>query len=143
MASDPNKPGSAGARAERFPDVPQQRAALFGRSAARYAPVPQHNDTAAGTRQALEEDNDRMVEELSRKVSALKSATITIHDEVSDHNRMLNAMSDDFDRTGNLMTGTLGRLDNLLRTGGSSVHMCTLILFVVAVFLVLWWLISK
>jgi hypothetical protein len=33
-----------------------------------------------------------MMAELERKVSALKSATQGIHDEVSDHNRMLDGM---------------------------------------------------
>ena len=46
----------------------------------------------AAMRSALEEDNDRMVSDLERKVAALKGATQSIHDEVSEQNRMLGGM---------------------------------------------------
>jgi hypothetical protein len=49
----------------------------------------------------------------------------------------------DFDRTSSLLSGTLSRLDGLLRGGGGQTHMCYLIMFVVAVFLALWWFITK
>ena len=76
--------------AERLPpDVPKQRAALFGRSA--FAATTQRDDTN-GARDALEEDNDRLVADLERKVAALKNATQSIHDEVSDQNRLLSGM---------------------------------------------------
>lgn len=208
-------------------------------------------------RSALEEDNDRMVAELERKVAALKGATQSIHDEVSEQNRMLGGMvracgrvggrgsgagacgavrrravtslgpaaewlrcgrrprasrgrrwlepagvyparnlraaarhstgalaergargaergapaaaawqrsplllpathspltppptppalqSDDFDRTGGLLGGTLQRLDGLVKAAGGSPHMCRLILLVVLVFLLLYWLLGK
>ena len=41
------------------------------------------------------------------------------------------------------MGGALRQLDGLLRGGGSQRHMCVLIVFVVAVFLVLWRLIQR
>jgi hypothetical protein len=37
------------------------------------------------------------------------------------------------------MTGALGRLDGLLRGGGTQGHMCYIILFMLTVFLVIWW----
>lgn len=49
----------------------------------------------------------------------------------------------DFDRTGSLMTGTLARLDGLVRNAGGSSHMCRLVLFVVALFLALWFLVGR
>lgn len=54
-----------------------------------------------------------------------------------------SVQGEDFDRTGSLMSGTLRRLDGLLRGGGGQSHMCYLICFVVAIFLLLWWLVSK
>ncbi len=75
--------------AERLPpDVPKQRAALFGRSA--FAATTQRDEN--GAKDALEEDNDRLVADLERKVAALKNATQSIHDEVSDQNRLLSGM---------------------------------------------------
>jgi hypothetical protein len=138
------------------------------------------------------------------QVAALKGATQSIHDEVSEQNRMLGGMvraalehhgtawgqgylwneheeiapahlacvdatitfplahsslishalcplrpacvspqSDDFERTGGLMGGTLKRLEGLTRYAGGSSHMCSLIGFVVFAFVVLYWLMGK
>ena len=130
---------------------------------------------------ALEEDNDRLTDELQAKVTALRFASQSIHDEVSEHNRMLSGMvraragarvarpparrrlplrapaasrppssppfplrsqSTDFDRTGSLLSGTLQRLDGLLRQGRQG-HMCYMIAFALTVFLLLWFVMSK
>ena len=50
--------------------------------------------------------------------------------------------SADFDRTGNLLTGTLARLDGLLRQGRQG-HMCYMVFFALTVFLLLWFVMSK
>ena len=44
------------------------------------------------TRGALEEDNERLTGELEQKVAALNAATRSIHDELREHNRMLDGM---------------------------------------------------
>ena len=114
--------GVGGARAERLPASMQQ---------------------ARGAAAALEEDNERLASELERKVAALRHATQGIHDEVSEHNRMLGGMSTDFDRAGSLMGGALQRLDGLLRGGGTQGHLCSLALFMAAVCLLLYWLVLR
>lgn len=53
------------------------------------------------------------------------------------------AQSEDFDRTGGLMGGTLARLDGLVKSAGGSGHVCKLIGFVVVVFLLLYWLLAR
>ena len=50
--------------------------------------------------------------------------------------------STDFDRTGSLLSGTLQRLDGLLRQGRQG-HMCYMIFFALTVFLLLWFVMSK
>jgi len=75
---------------------------------------------SAAVRSALEEDSERMVSELERKVAALKGATQSIHDEVSEHNRMLAGMGDDFQRTGGMMSGAMQRLDGLIKYTGEA-----------------------
>ena len=45
---------------------------------------------------------------------------------------------DDFDRTGGVMSGTLRKLEGLVRTGGAGSPFCKLVLGVVVVFLILW-----
>jgi hypothetical protein len=49
----------------------------------------------------------------------------------------------DFDKTGALMSGTMKRLEGLVKYGGGSSHMCKLILFVIALFFGLWLLVGK
>lgn len=81
-----------------------------------------------------------MIQELEGKVSALKLATQTIHDEVRADNTMLGRMGDDFSRADTLMGATLSRLDTLLRYTGGNSNTCLLMLFVVFVLVVLWYL---
>jgi hypothetical protein len=109
--------GIGGARAERLPASMQQ---------------------ARGAAAALEEDNERLASELERKVAALRHATQGIHVEVGEHNRMLGGMGSDFERTGQLMAGALGRLDGLLRGGGTQGHLCYLALFMTGIFVLMW-----
>ena len=91
----------------------------------------------------LEEDNNALTADLERKVNALKHASIAIHDEVSDHNRMLGGMSADFDRTAGLMSTALQRVEGLLRGAGGQGHMCYIVGFTLGVFLLIWWLMGK
>jgi hypothetical protein len=56
---------------------------------------------------------------------------------------MLAGMGADFERTGGLMAGTLSRLDGLVRAAGGSPHMCRLVLFIVALFLGLYFLLRR
>jgi len=85
---------AAGARAERLPEAPaSHRAALFG-AAPRAGAGAGSGGGGGGSAMAaaLEEDNDRLTADLEAKVAALKFATQAIHDEVSEHNRMLSGM---------------------------------------------------
>jgi len=42
--------------------------------------------------QALEEDNNSLTDDLQQKVSALRYASQTIHDEVAEQNKLLSGM---------------------------------------------------
>ncbi|KAJ1833240.1 hypothetical protein LPJ63_002918 [Coemansia sp. RSA 2711] len=74
--------------------------------------------TSAGRNEAfeLEEQNDRQLEGLSAKVSALHSVSINIHDEVNVQNRLLDNSSQTFDRFGNLFDRTRHQLTHTLAT---------------------------
>lgn len=41
------------------------------------------------------------------------------------------------------MSGTLKKLDGLIKYAGGSSHMCAIIVFVIGVFFVLWWLMGS
>ncbi len=55
----------------------------------------------------------------------------------------LSRQSADFERTGSLLTGTVARLDGLVRAAGGSPHMCRLVAFIVALFVGLWFVLRK
>ena len=87
-AQNPQNMSRTGARAEHLPEV-SHRSSLFGSSlGARSEGVA----ASSSMQQALEEDNNRLTDELSQKVSALRFASQSIHDEVSEQNRMLSGM---------------------------------------------------
>eukprot|EP00127_Corallochytrium_limacisporum_P001052 Clim_evm15s35 gene=Clim_evmTU15s35 len=88
----------------------------------------------------MESENDNMVNQLTGKLTALKSLTINIGDEVRSQNRMLDGMGDDFFGAGALLKSTMGRLDRLIGSQGGS-HMCVLVLFVLFVFFIIYMMI--
>ncbi|CAB4004823.1 BET1 homolog [Paramuricea clavata] len=99
-------------------------------------------DTGYGAPQQkhmLEEENDRMVDDLSNKVQALKSLTIDIGNEVRTQNKMLKGMDDDFDKSGTFLSATMGRLTALTKKGHHWV-MCYLLLFCLFVFFAVYYL---
>ncbi|KAJ2357994.1 hypothetical protein IWW50_003318 [Coemansia erecta] len=64
----------------------------------------------------LEEQNDRQLEDLSAKVSALHSVSININDEVNVQNRLLDGSADTFNRFGNMFDRTRHQLTHTLAT---------------------------
>jgi hypothetical protein len=88
---------SSGARAERLPEhsTANLRSQLFGTglgSSGGGGGASAAERGGSSMQQALEEDNDRLTDELQAKVTALRFASQSIHDEVSEHNRMLSGM---------------------------------------------------
>jgi len=85
----------AGASAELHPDN-SHRASLFGSSfglgGGSSTQSRSASSAASSMQQALEEDNNRLTDDLSQKVSALRYASQSIHDEVSEQNRLLSGM---------------------------------------------------
>ena len=83
----------SGARAERLPESnATHRSLLFGTGLGGGGGAGAAERGGSSMQQALEEDNDRLTDELQAKVTALRFASQSIHDEVSEHNRMLSGM---------------------------------------------------
>lgn len=98
-----------------------------------YQPVPQSSN-------AIEEQNDDLTEQLKDKIHSLKSLSIDIGNEVKEHNKFLNGLDDDFERTGGFLGRTMGRVVKLSK--GSHNHIILyLFLFSVLVFFIIWMLI--
>jgi len=102
-----------------------------------------HNDRlyAEQSERLMESQNDEMTARLSEKVNILKQLSIDIGVEVKEQNRMLNDMEVDFESTQGLMKKTLTNLTHLINSGGSK-HMCYLVAFIFAIFMLVYWLVK-
>jgi blocked-early-in-transport protein 1 len=110
-----------------------QRNDLFGARAA--APASGGGlSYAEQTRQLYEEENNRQTAVLGEQVGRLKELSLLINTEVNQQNDLLDGMGSSFGQTGQLMAGTLKKLQHMIDTGGSK-HMCYLVLFIVCLFL--------
>jgi len=92
---------------------------------------------AASHESYMEQENDDQIGLLAGKVSALRGIAIEIGDHVREDNRILDGLDDRFLTAGNLLGGTMRRL-NTLASSKDSRHMLYLALFVVAVFLIIY-----
>ena len=100
-------------------------------------------DAAAGeqARMMMEEANNRAIEELSAKTGHMLNLARDVESLLEEDKRLLNNMDGSFDRVTAMMRGTLGSVQKMLETGGTR-HMSMLICFILAVFFVLYWLMS-
>jgi len=112
------------------------RNAMHNRSS-RPSGGPSHTD-----RSILERQNDERISELSNTVNHLKSLTIEIGNEVRDQNSMLDDMGGGFANAQALIGKTMGRIGDMLSSGGGR-HMLVMVGFVVGVVVFLYWMIRK
>lgn len=89
----------------------------------------------------LEQENERLADELSGKIGALKSLTIDIGHEVRYQDKLLRGIDDDMDRTGGFLSNTMARVVRLGRNGHQK-YMCYIFLFALFVFLLLYFVIK-
>lgn len=89
--------------------------------------------------ESVEEQNSLREDELKGKIGALKSLTIDIGNEVREHNRLLRDVDDGFDSASGLLTKSMGKIGDLLKSGNKH-HLVYLFAFCLFVFLVLWWI---
>lgn len=99
-------------------------------------PGPSGSGGAHSSHDALEEENERMADELKGKIGALKSLTIDIGNEVRYQDKLLRGIDEDMDRTGGFMSNTISRVVRLGK-GGHRNYMCYMFLFVMFVFFIL------
>lgn len=95
-----------------------------------YEPLAQNSNE-------IEEENDRMTNELKDKIHVLKSLSIDIGNEVKYQDRLLRDVDDDMDRTGGFLGNTMNRVLRLSK-GSHNYIVCYMLLFAVFVFFVLY-----
>ncbi|KAF9728725.1 hypothetical protein PMIN06_004067 [Paraphaeosphaeria minitans] len=84
-----------------------------------------------------EQQNDRLLDELSSKVTALRGVTIDIYDNARDHT-LIESTSDTFSSLGTTIKGSAGRLTRMAQSG-NKVAVLKLAGIVVGVALMLYW----
>ncbi|KAL5372338.1 hypothetical protein DPSP01_013573 [Paraphaeosphaeria sporulosa] len=84
-----------------------------------------------------EQQNDRLLDELSSKVTALRGVTIDIYDNARDHT-LIESTSDTFSSLGTTIKGSAGRLTRMAQSG-NKVAVLKLAGIIIGVCLVLYW----
>lgn len=105
-----------------------------------YQPLSQAPDrpsTAGHTDDVLEEENQRLTDELQGKIGALKSLSIDIGHEVRYQDKLLRGLDDDMDRTSGFLGNTMRRVVRMGQNGHQK-YMFYMFLFVLFVFLLLY-----
>ena len=59
----------------------------------------------------LESENDNKIDELSDKISELKSISLDIRDYMNNESKLLKNMDNDYDNSTNLMGATMKKVD--------------------------------
>ncbi|ESO90284.1 hypothetical protein LOTGIDRAFT_217988 [Lottia gigantea] len=87
------------------------------------------------TTQMLDDESQKIEDQLSSKVSTLRSLTIDIGNEVRSQNKMLLDMDNDFDKSGGLLSSSMSRLKAIAKAGGHK-FICYILMFALFVFFV-------
>jgi hypothetical protein len=78
----------------------------------------------------LEKQNDEVIDSLFETARNIKNYSQTINRQAKEQNEMLSAMGIQMDKTQGLLGRTLGKMENMMKNGGSK-HMCYMICFFV------------
>ncbi|GCC38074.1 BET1-like protein isoform X2 [Chiloscyllium punctatum] len=92
----------------------------------------------------LDAENKRMTDNLSSKVSRLKSIALDIDQEASDQNRYLDGMDSDFLSATGLLTGSVKRFSSMVKSGRDNKKLlCYMSIGLVLLFFILYFLIMR
>jgi len=90
----------------------------------------------------LEKDNERKLDELAQTTSVIKGLVRDIESGIDTSNKNLSFLDKEMGDVQGLIGGAMIRLSNLTQQGGTR-HMCYLILFVVFIFVLLYFIITR
>ena len=90
----------------------------------------------------LRRENERYVEELGRGAGQLKEISIAIHQETERQNAELERMRNSMNESQSFLGQTMDRLQSVMRTATPK-HFCYLVLFMLAVFFILYYMTFK
>jgi len=116
--------------------------ALLGLDENAHDDTDMHRKHQGQSEMLLEQHNDERLSQLSEKVSIIRQVTVDIEAQVKESNKMLSEMEGDMDNVQGLLSNTISKLDKLAKSGGGR-HMLYLVLFMLFVFLLLYFLMSR
>uniref|UniRef100_UPI00398E8A70 BET1-like protein isoform X2 n=1 Tax=Pristiophorus japonicus TaxID=55135 RepID=UPI00398E8A70 len=94
--------------------------------------------------QMLDTENKRMADNLSSKVSRLKSIALDIDQEAEDQNRYLDGMDTDFSSVTGLLTGSVKRFSTMVKSGRDNKKLlCYMSVGLVLLFFILYYLVTR
>ncbi|XP_076039808.1 BET1-like protein isoform X2 [Oratosquilla oratoria] len=103
-----------------------------------------HCNSSGVEEQELDQRNQQRSYNLASKVSQLRSIALDIENETHEHNRLLDSMGGDFNSGESLMTGSFGRVKNLLSSGRQNRRvMCYTAGFIVVFIVILYYLMTR
>ena len=100
-----------------------------------------HNMNDIKNSEIMERENDQLINSLSSKVSALKSLTIDIGNEVKEQNKYLDGMDNDFDFGSGMLGSTMKRLQ-VMAAKSNKRFTLYLVLFSFSVFLLIYYIVK-
>lgn len=118
-------------------NMTQKRGSSNNSSSYNFGSRDQRADEASRT--LIEQENELRMAELGEQVSLLRNMSQEINNEVKSQNSLLDGMGSTFGSANELFKGTIGKLGELISSGGSN-HMYYLIGFVIFVFLLLYFM---
>ncbi|KAL1925998.1 hypothetical protein VTP01DRAFT_7091 [Rhizomucor pusillus] len=86
----------------------------------------------------FEQQNDVRMDELGSKISALKSITLDMHQDVTDQDRLLDESNTAFGGLGNTLRHSYGRMNRMISTRHKR-QLCFYVTIAVVVFLIIYW----
>lgn len=95
-----------------------------------YEPLSQNSNE-------IEDENDRLTDQLKDKIHVLKSLSIDIGNEVKYQDKLLREVDDDMERTGGFLGNTMNRVLRLTK-GSHNYYIVYLFLFALFVFFILY-----
>lgn len=86
-------------------------------------PGPSEIGTQVDDMFEMETENDQLVNGLRTKVSALKSLTLDMGDEIKSQNLFLKSMDNEFDSTWGLLSSSMARVKKLALSGHNRIYL--------------------
>lgn len=96
------------------------------------------------TEAIMEQENNRLADQLASKVSRMKMISLDLKDDVEDDLSYLNETDNDFSSVTSLLGGSVNRFKKMVDSGrGNRKLMCYVVMFLVGTFFFLYFIFTR